>query len=77
VTPIKLADDELSAIMAAAQPLPIEMRDAFLRAVAHALQQECNGEIGPGLVARTCRELQRQFFDPPEFSRAAGSSKYR
>jgi hypothetical protein len=36
-----------------------------LRAVAHALQQDCAGEIGPGTVARVCRELQRQFFDRP------------
>jgi hypothetical protein len=53
------------------------LRDPFLRAVAHALQQDCVGEIGPGTVARVCRELQRQFFSPPDFARASGSSKYR
>jgi len=51
------------------------MRDPFLRAVANAL--EGSKVIGPGVVARTCAELQRQFFDPPEFTRAAGASKYR
>jgi hypothetical protein len=60
--------------MAAARPLLIEMRDPFLHAVASALQGQ---EIGSGLVARTCAELQREFFNPPDFSRASGSSKYR
>jgi hypothetical protein len=72
--PLRLSDDELDSVMAAARPLPLDLRDHFLHAVASALQGQ---EIGPGLVARTCAELQRQFFDPPDFSRAAGSSKYR
>jgi hypothetical protein len=64
--PIRLTDDELSAVMSAARPLAVEMRDPFLRAVANAL--EGSKVIGPGVVARTCAELQRQFFDPPEFT---------
>ena len=72
--PIRLSDDELSAVMAAARPLDVEMRDPFLRAVANAL--EGSKVIGPGVVARTCAELQRQFFDPPDLTggsrRAAG-----
>ena len=42
------------------------MRDPFLQAVANALLADCSGEIGPGTVARVCREMQRQFFDPPD-----------
>jgi hypothetical protein len=34
VTPIKLNDDELDALMAAARPLPVDLRDPFLHAVA-------------------------------------------
>ena len=60
--PIRFTDAELSAVLTAAQPLAPDLRDAFLHAVARALQGR---EIGPGLVARTCAELQRQFFDPP------------
>ena len=63
--PITLTDDELNSILSAAAPLAIEMRDPFLKAVAHMLQQECSGEVGPGTVARVCRALQGQFFDPP------------
>ena len=62
--------------MAAARPLDPDLRDPFLRAVAHALQQDCAGEVGPGTVARVCRELQRQFFDAPDL-RHDKQSKYR
>jgi hypothetical protein len=36
--PIRLSDSELDAVMAAARPLAVERRDAFLQAVAGALQ---------------------------------------
>ena len=62
--PVRLTDSELDAVFAAAGPLDPDRRDGFLQAVAHALQQDCAGEVGPGTVARVCRELQRQFFDP-------------
>jgi hypothetical protein len=67
---LKLTDQELDSVFSACRPLDPDMRDPFLQAVAHALQQECCGEIGAGTVARVCRELQRQFFDPPDFDRA-------
>ena len=73
--PVRLSDSELDAIFSAAGPLPVEARDTFLRAVAHRLQQEC-GEIGPGTVGRICRELQRQFFDPPEFEGPGAVSRW-
>jgi hypothetical protein len=73
--PVRLTDDELSAVMLACQPLAPEARDGFLEAVAASLQT-C-GEVGPGSVHRAIVVAQREFFDPPEFSRAAGSSKYR
>jgi hypothetical protein len=70
-SPIRLTDSQLDAIMRAAAPLPPDLRSPFLAAVAHALAGQ---EIGDGLVARTCRALQREFFDPPELGRA--TSKY-
>jgi hypothetical protein len=75
--PIRLSDSELDAVMSAARPLDPDLRDPFLRSVAAALQGQA--VIGPGVVARVCAELQRQFFHPPDL--AAGthgrSSKYR
>ena len=73
--PIRLSDSELDAVMAAARPLPIACRDAFLQSVADALQR--HAELGPGVVHRVCAEAQRAFFDPPDLSRSVGSSKYR
>ena len=75
MSPIRLSDSELDAVMAAARPVPVEMRDPFLQAVAHALSGR--DEIGPGVVFQVCRDLQRQFFDPPDLSRASGTSKWR
>jgi hypothetical protein len=74
MSPIKLSDDELSAVMSAAQPLPVDLRDPFLHAVASALQGR---EVGPGSVHRVCRELQREFFAPPDLSRSRDVSRWR
>jgi uncharacterized protein (DUF2336 family) len=75
--PLALSDSELEAVLSAARPLAVDMRDPFLRAVAHELQG-CR-EIGPGVVHQVCREQQRVFMNDawPDLSRAAGSSKYR
>ena len=75
--PIRLSDSELDAVMAAARPIAVERRDAFLQQVADALQR-C-GEIGPGVVYRIVSETQRAFFDPPDLSAHAPGrgSKYR
>jgi predicted DNA-binding transcriptional regulator YafY len=48
--PVRLTDDELSAVMLACQPLAPEARDGLLQAVAASLQT-C-GEVGPGSVHR-------------------------
>ena len=60
---LKLSDDELAAIMAAAQPLPVGQREAFLQQVAAGLQS-C-GEVGPGIVHRVAARVQREMFIPP------------
>jgi hypothetical protein len=58
-----LSTDELDAILPMARPLPPAAREAFLAAVATAL----NGTptVGPGLAYRTARELLPRFFTPP------------
>jgi hypothetical protein len=54
--------------MAMARPLPPDARG----------ERRLAGQVlGDGLVARTCRELQGEYLDPPDLSRASGSSKYR
>ena len=59
-----LSDSELDVIMNLAQPLDPAMRDPFLRAVAIELGRYQSAEIGPGLINRVGRQLQRQFMTP-------------
>lgn len=73
--PLRLSDDELTAVFQAARPLHVRDRDGFLQAVADALAS-C-GEIGPGAVNRAVREAQRKFFDPPLATDPGMLSKYR
>jgi hypothetical protein len=61
--PLALTDAQLTAVFEAARPLAVRDRDAFLQAVAEALQG--HREIGDGDVARVVRMVQRRFFDPP------------
>jgi hypothetical protein len=67
MSPIKLSDDELNAVMAAARPLDVRVRDAFLQQVASELAR-CD-EVGPGVVHRVCAAAQRAFFDAPDLGR--------
>ena len=72
--PIELSEDELSAVMSTARLLPVDRRDAYLEAVASALQSR--REIGPGVVYRVVAEMQRVFFDPPDLSRPGTRHKW-
>jgi hypothetical protein len=75
--PLKLSDAELDAVLQAARPLAVEMRDPFLHAVAHALAGR--EVVGPGVVFLVCREQQRIFMNGawPDLSHAGGGSKWR
>jgi hypothetical protein len=46
-------------------------RDPFLRDVAAELAK--HPALGPGIVGRVVRDVQRSYFDPPNLS---GASKY-
>jgi hypothetical protein len=75
--PLRLTDDQLSAIFAAARPLPVERRDAFLQEVASLLRGAA--EVGPGTVHRAIAQAQRAYFDPPQLAAGAPGrgAKYR
>jgi hypothetical protein len=62
---LSLSDDELRIVLDNAQPLAPEDRSKFLEAVAVELAKY--RELGPGVVSRTCRELQKRHFAPPVF----------
>ena len=73
--PIRLTDAEHDAVLAAARPLAPHLRDVFLKEVAGALASYV--EVGPGVVAHVCREVQRRHFDPPDIEgRGRQGSKY-
>jgi hypothetical protein len=76
MSPLKLSDDELNAVMAACRPLEPSRRDAFLQQVASTLAR-CNGEVGPGTVFRVVRDVQRIYFDAPDLSHGGDGGKYR
>ena len=62
--PLSLSDDELETLTRLADPIEVVLRDSFLRAVAVELRRYQPDEIGPGLINRVGRELQRQFLTP-------------
>jgi hypothetical protein len=62
--PLKLSDDELTALYRAAQPIAPHLRDAFLQDLADELRRY--PEIGPGIIYRAIATLQRKYFDPPD-----------
>jgi hypothetical protein len=64
--PLRLTDSQITAIFAAARPLAVRDRDAFLLDLAAALQGIV--DPGDGDVARAIRAVQRQHFDPPQHS---------
>jgi hypothetical protein len=64
--PIALTDDQMSALLAAAHPLPPVSRSAFLEACAVELAKL--PMIGDGVVHRVAMLVQRQYFDAPDLS---------
>ena len=54
--PLRLTDDQLAAVLQAAEPLAIGDRGAFLQDVAATLQGQ---ELGDGAVYRTIAQAQR------------------
>jgi hypothetical protein len=63
--PLHLTDDQLAAVLRAAEPLAVGDRGAFLQDVAAALQGQ---ELGDGAVYRTVAQVQRRYYDPPILS---------
>jgi hypothetical protein len=72
--PLALSDSQLDAILRAAGPLPPDLRAPFLEDVARAL---AGRELGDGIVARTCAEVQKRYWKAPDLSRANGTSRWR
>jgi hypothetical protein len=74
-SPIRLSDEQMSALLAASHPLPPASRSAFLEHCARELSRL--PEIGDGAVHRTIMAVQRIYYDAPDLSRARDVSKWR
>jgi hypothetical protein len=72
-TPIAFSEEQLAAIMRAAQPLAPADRHRFFEAVVSAMQGR---ELGDGAVYLAIRKAQRQFFvsNPPTMIRGGGKA---
>jgi hypothetical protein len=73
--PVRLSDDQLNAVLAAATPLQPHRRSAFLEEVAREISR--HPILGDGLLHRLIVTIQRRHFDPPEFGSDAGASRSR
>lgn len=58
MAPARFTDEQLDAVMAAAQPLSPRDRSCFLRDVAAALS---GCELGPGIIHRVVAECQNRY----------------
>ncbi|KRQ97567.1 hypothetical protein [Bradyrhizobium valentinum] len=60
---ISLSDDEMSAVIDAARPIPSRDRSDFVREVVAELAKY--PEIGPGIIGRVVAKIQRAHLNPP------------
>jgi hypothetical protein len=72
---LQLNDEELTILLALAEPIEQRQRSEFLAAVAAELEAEAartGGVHGPGAAHRVGRVVQRRFFEPPQFRETLG-----
>jgi hypothetical protein len=74
-SPLRLTDEQMSAVLRAAQPLQPQDRASFLRDVALALA--ALAEPGDGSVALVCRAVQARYFRVPDLTSGIGSPRSR
>ena len=67
---ISLDDSEMQILIEAARPIPQHDRAAFLADVAAELARY--PELGPGIIGRVVREIQRRHLNAPDL-RGVGS----
>jgi hypothetical protein len=63
MSPIKLSEQQMSAVLAASYPLPADRRSDFLVDIARELAGL--PEIGDGALHRVIMTTQRKYFAPP------------
>ena len=75
-TPLHLSDEEMDLLLAPAAPIDQRQRTQFLTEVTAAIEEEAaRTSVGPGLVHRVARTVQRRFFDPPQLPNAGKTAR--
>jgi hypothetical protein len=73
--PLSLSDQELEIVTRMAEPVAFNMRREYLQAVAEALSQYPQAEIGVGAVHQVARTVQRGFTLHARKEAATGSGE--
>jgi hypothetical protein len=74
--PLHLSDEEMDLLLTLAVPIDQRQRHQFLHEVAAELEAAAaQTGIGPGVVHRVARTVQRRFFDPPQLPNASKQAR--
>lgn len=73
--PLKLSEDQMMTLLAASNPLPADVRAAFLEHCAQEIA--ALPEVGDGVLHRVVARVQKLYFDPPLAHAPGLKSKYR
>ena len=60
---IRLSEQQMLAVAAAATPIAVRVRGLFLEEVARAIARQ--PEVGDGSLYRLIVRVQRKYYDPP------------
>lgn len=72
--PLSFTSEEMDLLLELSRPIEPAQRSAFLDAGAAAIEGQASG---PGLVHQTARQVQRQFWTPPQLSPNATAPVHR
>jgi hypothetical protein len=64
--PLSLAPEEMDLLRALSEPIDQRRRTEFMTEAARRIEEASpQSGVGPGVVHRVGRVVQRQYFDPP------------
>jgi hypothetical protein len=77
MSPLRLTDEQLTAIMKLARPLQPQCRTAFMEILSHILRGRA--DVGDGELHRVCRQIIRDnhLFEAPADLAGGRWSKHR
>jgi hypothetical protein len=73
-SPPSFSDSQIDQLLLTLRPLNEVQRQALLEDLANVLREAPH--LGDGMLFRTLRDLQRKYFDPPDFTVAGAPLKW-